>query len=102
MFQAYATAAAEACNLGIELAQRAATLTALAPKLRAKGSGDVIKLLLSDDAVPGSWLPVELAMAQVMGVLVSRYILRLEPLASASKDEVVAYLAPTIQRYLTP
>ncbi|SHF57397.1 Protein of unknown function [Devosia limi DSM 17137] len=52
---AYATAAAEACDLGIELAQRAATLTAVVPKLRAKGSGDVIKLLLSDDAVPGSW-----------------------------------------------
>jgi hypothetical protein len=55
VFLAYATAAAEACELGIELAQRAATLTAVAPKLRAKGSGDVIKLLLSDDAVPGSW-----------------------------------------------
>ena len=52
---AYATAAAEACDLGIELSQRAATLNAVAPKLRAKGSGDVIKLLLSDDAVPGSW-----------------------------------------------
>jgi Protein of unknown function (DUF1403) len=55
VFLAYATAAAEACDLGIELAQRAATLTAVAPKLRAKGSGDVVKLLLSDDAVPGSW-----------------------------------------------
>ena len=55
VFLAYATAAAEACDLGIELARRAATLTAVAPKLRAKGSGDVIKLLLSDDAVPGSW-----------------------------------------------
>lgn len=55
VFLAYATAAAEACDLGIELAHRAATLTAAAPKLRAKGSGDVIKLLLSDDAVPGSW-----------------------------------------------
>ena len=47
-------------------------------------------------------LRVELAMAQVMGVLVSRYVLRLEPLASASRDEVVAYLGPTLQRYLTP
>ena len=55
VFLAYATAAAEACDLGIELAQRAAKLTMVAPKLRAKGSGDVIKLLLSDDAVPGSW-----------------------------------------------
>lgn len=55
VYLAYATAAAQACDLGIELAQRAATLTAVAPKLRAKGSGDVIKLLLSDDALPGSW-----------------------------------------------
>lgn len=55
VFLAYATAAAEACDLGMELARRAATLTAVAPKLRAEGSGDVIKLLLSDDAVPGSW-----------------------------------------------
>lgn len=55
VYSAYATAAAEACDLGIELAQRAAKLTAIAPKLRAKGSGDVVKLLLSDDAVPGSW-----------------------------------------------
>ena len=49
------TAAADACDLGIALAQRAAKLTTVVPKLRAKGSGDVIKLLLSDDAVPGSW-----------------------------------------------
>lgn len=55
VFLAYATAAAEACDFGIELAQRAAKLTAVAPKLRAKGSGDVVNLLLSNDAVPGSW-----------------------------------------------
>jgi hypothetical protein len=61
VFLAYATAAAEACDLGMELAQRAATLTAVAPKLRAKGSGDVIKLLLSDDAVPGSWSSTRLS-----------------------------------------
>lgn len=56
VFLAYATAAAEACDLGADvLAPRATTLMTIAPKLRAKGSGDVIKLLLSDDVVPGSW-----------------------------------------------
>ncbi|MDB5535536.1 MAG: hypothetical protein JWQ65_411 [Devosia sp.] len=55
VFLAYATAAAEACDLGADLAQRAAKLAGVAPKLRAKGSADVVKLLLSDDAVPGSW-----------------------------------------------
>jgi hypothetical protein len=41
-------------------------------------------------------------MAQVVGVVLSRYVLRLEPLASADQEEVLAYLAPTLQRYLTP
>jgi hypothetical protein len=36
-----------------------------------------------------------------MGVGLCRYILRMEPLASLSGDEVVAGVAPTIQRYLT-
>jgi hypothetical protein len=36
-----------------------------------------------------------------MGLGLCRYILRLQPLASLSKDEVIAGVAPTIQRYLT-
>jgi len=56
VFLAYAAAAAEACDLGAEvLAPRAAKLSAIAPKLRAKGASDVVKLLLTDDVVPGSW-----------------------------------------------
>ncbi|MEI9412001.1 DUF1403 family protein [Mesorhizobium salmacidum] len=47
-------AAAEACRLAAELSRRAEKLLAVAPKLRAKGAGDVIFLLLSEDAVSGS------------------------------------------------
>ena len=43
---------------------------------------------------------VELAAAHLVGVAMMRYVLRLEPLASASEDEVVALVAPAIQRYL--
>jgi AcrR family transcriptional regulator len=39
--------------------------------------------------------------SQLMGLGLCRYILRLEPLASLSGDEVVAGIGPTIQRYLT-
>jgi hypothetical protein len=39
--------------------------------------------------------------SQLMGLGLCRYILRLEPLASLSSDDVVAGVAPTIQRYLT-
>ncbi|RUX42178.1 DUF1403 family protein, partial [Mesorhizobium sp. M4A.F.Ca.ET.050.02.1.1] len=46
--------AAEACRLASELSRRAEKLLAVAPKLRAKGAGDVIFLLLNEDAVAGS------------------------------------------------
>ncbi|AZO75570.1 DUF1403 family protein [Mesorhizobium sp. M1D.F.Ca.ET.043.01.1.1] len=46
--------AAEACRLAAELSRRAEKLLAVAPKLRAKGAGDVIFLLLNADAVAGS------------------------------------------------
>ncbi|SEP09904.1 TetR family transcriptional regulator [Trujillonella endophytica] len=42
-----------------------------------------------------------LVASQVIGLVVTRYVLRLEPLASASPEEVVAAVGPTVQRYLT-
>ncbi|RWH45198.1 MAG: DUF1403 family protein, partial [Mesorhizobium sp.] len=42
------------CRLAAELSRRAERLIAVAPKLRAKGAGDVIQRLLDDDAVSGS------------------------------------------------
>jgi hypothetical protein len=31
-----------------------------------------------------------------------RHVVRLEPLASAPQDDIVALVGPTLQRYLTP
>lgn len=42
-----------------------------------------------------------LVASQVAGLLLTRYVLRLEPLASAGHPTVVAALEPTLQRYLT-
>lgn len=41
-----------------------------------------------------------LVSSQVLGLVIVRYIIKVEPLASASQDEVVAAIAPTVQRYL--
>jgi hypothetical protein len=51
---AYAWAASGAIDLAGELTRRAETIQALAPKLRAKGSGAVIAALLDDDALASS------------------------------------------------
>ncbi len=42
-----------------------------------------------------------LIASQMVGLGMARYILKIEPLASADPEWVVAALAPTIQRYLT-
>jgi AcrR family transcriptional regulator len=46
-------------------------------------------------------LRMSLVMSQVVGLIVARYLLRLEPLASLPADAVVTTYAPTLQRYLT-
>ena len=42
---------------------------------------------------------MSLVASQVLGLIVARYVVGIEPLASMPAEEVVAALAPTIQRY---
>lgn len=42
-----------------------------------------------------------LVATQMVGMVLVRYVMRLEPLASASPEEVVRLVAPNVQRYLT-
>lgn len=49
-------------------------------------------------ATGGSPLVVSAAAAQVAGVMLLRYVVGVEPLASASDEDVVAILAPIVQR----
>lgn len=43
---------------------------------------------------------VQLVASQMLGLAMTRYLLALEPLASMSADDLVAWVAPTLQRYL--
>ena len=51
--------------------------------------------------VPDAQLRATLVGSQLLGLAVMRYVGRIEPLASASVDELVAAIGPTLQRYLT-
>lgn len=46
-------------------------------------------------------LRANLASSQLMGLGIARYVLRVQPLATMSEDEVVGWVAPNLQRYLT-
>ncbi len=48
---------------------------------------------------PDAGLRASLIGAQLVGLFVARYIVKLEPLASASFDEVAAIIGPIIQKY---
>jgi len=49
---------------------------------------------------PDATLRVELAAAQLVGVALLRYLLRVEPLASAPIEQLVILIAPTLDVHL--
>ena len=54
------------------------------------------------DDPPGSGrLRVQFVASQLIGVVVARYIIGLEPFASLPAEQIAATIAPNLQRYLT-
>ncbi|WP_406815798.1 TetR family transcriptional regulator [Mycobacterium sp. M23085] len=54
------------------------------------------------DNPPGSGtIRIQLVASQLVGVVMARYILQLEPFASLPPEQIVAAIAPNLQRYLT-
>jgi AcrR family transcriptional regulator len=62
----------------------------------------VIDRVVAAVGVPDARLRVTLISSYLVGISTTRYLLRIEPMASASDDEVVALVAPTIQALLDP
>lgn len=50
---------------------------------------------------PHPELRAALAGSQMVGLVMARYIVRVEPLASADPETLIAAIGPTLQRYLT-
>jgi AcrR family transcriptional regulator len=58
--------------------------------------GPISATIASPDAV----LRAQYVGSQLLGLAMTRYVLKVEPLASAPADVVVARIGPTLQRYL--
>jgi len=50
---------------------------------------------------PEAELRTELAAGQLVGVALLRYVLRVEPIASVRTDQLVAWITPTLDSYLS-
>jgi AcrR family transcriptional regulator len=54
------------------------------------------------DSPPGSGtIRIQFVASQLVGVVMARYILQLEPFASLPADQITRTIAPNLQRYLT-
>ncbi|MFM8515666.1 MAG: TetR family transcriptional regulator [Actinomycetota bacterium] len=62
----------------------------------------VVDRALESLGVPDARMRGALITSYLAGVMITRYVVKMEPLASASDDEVVALVAPLIQRTLDP
>ena len=51
--------------------------------------------------LPDAELRAELAAAQLVGAALMRYVIKLEPLASADLEQIIARVAPVVQGHLT-
>ena len=60
-------------------------------------------ILTVADAIegPGAELRASAFVGQILGLVLERYVIGVEPLASASHDQIVELIGPTLQRYLT-
>ena len=62
----------------------------------------VIDKVVGSLGVPDARMRVALVSSYLVGIAATRYVLRTEPLASASEDQIVRMVAPTIQDLLDP
>ncbi|TDC43689.1 TetR family transcriptional regulator [Micromonospora sp. KC213] len=63
----------------------------------------VLRRVLDQLAIDPAELPLRgsLVASQMIGLAMMRYVVRLEPVASAAPEALVAAVGPTVQRYLT-
>jgi AcrR family transcriptional regulator len=84
----------------IALIRTAATSETVAEKLQTVVS-QLVTQPIADLGVEQAAERGTFIVAQLLGLALCRYILRMEPLASLPPDAVVAALTPSVQQYLT-
>jgi AcrR family transcriptional regulator len=84
------------------LIRAAVTNEMAAKRVRAVLAGQVsamVAALASDPTQAG--VRAGLVSSQILGMALCRYVLRLPPVVGMSRAEVVGWLGPTVQRYIT-
>ncbi|MFJ7205406.1 TetR family transcriptional regulator [Streptomyces sp. NPDC098789] len=85
----------------LAVVRSALTHEAAAKVLRELILRRVLERVAADLKVPDPTFRAELAASHMVGIAILRYVVQVEPLASADPEDIVALVAPTLQRYLT-
>jgi AcrR family transcriptional regulator len=83
------------------LIRAAASEDAAAVVVRERVSRDILAPLAAGLGSDQPQLRGSLVASQVVGMVMARYVVRVEPLASLPPERVVALIAPVLQHYLT-
>lgn len=86
----------------MSMARSGASAAALTKSLQDYLDTTVIDRVVSAVGVPDARMRVALISSYLIGVAAGRYVMRIEPLASANEEYVVRLVAPTIQALLDP
>jgi AcrR family transcriptional regulator len=86
----------------VALVSAATASPAGAALLREFVSGVLFPVLAARVQSPDAELRIQAAAAQLVGLGLLRHVVGVEPLATAPDEVVVALVAPTVQRYLSP
>ncbi|KQX45676.1 MULTISPECIES: TetR family transcriptional regulator [unclassified Streptomyces] len=85
----------------LAVVRSALTHEAAAKVLRAFVLRRLLERIAAELDVPDPKFRAELAASHMIGIAIMRYVIQVEPLASADPEDIVTQVAPTLQRYLT-
>jgi hypothetical protein len=85
----------------VGLVRSAATNDRAAALLREFVQREVLGRLAAAIDAPEPDLRAALCGSQMVGMVMARYIVGVQPIATADRETLVAALGPTLQRYLT-
>ncbi|MET7458160.1 TetR family transcriptional regulator [Streptomyces sp. NPDC005574] len=85
----------------LAIVRSAVTNETAAAVFRRLIASQLLRRIAAQLELPDAELRAELAAAQLVGAALLRYVIKVEPLASADVEQVIARLAPVVQGHLT-
>jgi len=86
---------------GMGLLRSAVSNDVAAKMLREFVSRAILRPIAETLQAPDAAFRASLVASQIVGVLMTRFVVGIEPIASVAVDDLVVAIGPTLQRYLT-